>query len=203
MSSEVWEIASYVVTVLGPGGLIDGFIRDQLTPFVDTTRRPWADLQGVGLSRNSLSQLERANRITKSLFAGGSGPKASFSLTPIELDAGSRSMTLDIDGQVLRYAHGPSRPQAFVWPGPNGTNLIRLDFVPLDGSTPVAVSKEGAWSLFRLLQEAQFEKTDQPDKFFVTIAHAGHLVRFQLKAGSVENPFNLAVLSGFDCPGGL
>ena len=189
--------------LLAPGGLIDGFVKNQLAPFVDTAQRPWRDLQGAGLRPAALAQLDRAEQISASLFAGGAKPSASFTLTPLDLDAGSASVTLDLDGQQLHYAHGPAQPAAFLWPGPAGTNLVRLSFAPLDGSAPTSEVEQGAWGLFRLLQRSRLRQQGQPDLFEVTLSAAGHSARFGLRAGSVENPFNTSLLAGFACPEGL
>jgi type VI secretion system protein ImpL len=71
------------------------------------------------------------------------------------------------------------------------------------GGAPSTIAKEGAWSLFRLLHEAEFKRTGQPDLFEVGLAAGGHQARFRLKAGSVDNPFDLALLAGFACPEAL
>lgn len=191
-----------VQRLFAAGGLIDGFVRDRLTPVVDMTRRPWRDAQGVGLNSGALAQLERAKRIGSSLFGGGQ-LKATFSLTPLELDAGSASVTLDVDGQELRYDHGPAQPRSFVWPGPGGTGVVRLSFAPVGGGPPSTTAQEGSWSLFRLLQQGQLRGAGQPDLFEIRFVSGERSARFRLKAGSVDNPFDLALLAGFACPEGL
>jgi type VI secretion system protein ImpL len=192
--------ADDVARLFGPSGLIDGFVKGQLANFVDTTRQPWRDSQGIGLQPGSLAQLARARRITSALFASGTGLKASFSLTPISLSSTASAATLDLDGQELRYAHGPARTSAFAWPGPSGTNTVRLSFAPTGGEPPATVVKEGPWAFFRLLQEGRFQRTEQPDVFEVEVGASGHALRLRLRAASVENPFDLRVLSGFACP---
>jgi type VI secretion system protein ImpL len=192
-----------VVRLLGPGAMIDGFVKAQLAPYVDTARLPWRETQPVGLSSGALAQLARARKITASLFAGGGAPKASFNLTPLSLDPNAASVILDVDGQELRYAHGPARPTPLTWPGPGGTNTTRLSFAPVSGGAPTTVTKEGAWSLFRLLHEAEFQRTDRPDLFELTLRAGGFQARFRLLASSVDNPFDLGVLTGFGCPDAL
>jgi type VI secretion system protein ImpL len=189
--------------LFAPSGMLEGFIKSELANFVDTSRQPWRDTQGIGLSPGSLALLARAKKISSALFATGAGPKASFNLTPLSLDAQSASVMLDVDGQQIRYAHGPARPTALAWPGPGGSNTVRLTFAPVDGGTPVTVVKEGAWALFRLLHDASFSPTEQPDLFEITLSAGGHRASFRLRAASVENPFDLSVLSGFACPEGL
>jgi type VI secretion system protein ImpL len=189
--------------LFAPGGLIDGFLKGHLAAHVDTTRRPWQPLQGVALATPSLAALDRAKRIGSALFPAGPQPRVAFSLTPLDLDAAAASANLDLDGQELRYDHGPAQPKSFLWPGPGGTGIVRLSFAPLDGGPPVTVVKEGAWSLFRLIHEGEVRGLGQPDLFELALRAGRHRVRFRLKAGSVENPFDLGLLAGFACPEAL
>ena len=78
-----------------------------------------------------------------------------------------------------------------------------MSFAPLGGGPPAIVSEEGPWSLFRLLQRSQLTPGGQPDLFEVTLGAGGHSARFRLKAGSVDNPFDLSLLGGFACPASL
>ena len=43
----------------------------------------------------------------------------------------------------------------------------------------------------------------QPDRFVLTLRHAGHQATFKLQAFSVDNAFNPNLLVGFSCPEGL
>jgi type VI secretion system protein ImpL len=157
----------------------------------------------VALAPAGLAALERARRIGSALFPAGPQPRVGFSLTPLDLDPAAASVGLDLDGQDLRYDHGPAVPKAFLWPGPGGTGIVRLSFAPLDGGPPVSLVREGAWSLFRLLQDGQLRGLGPPDLFELGLGSGRHRVRFRLKAASVENPFDLGLLAGFACPEAL
>jgi type VI secretion system protein ImpL len=192
-----------VARLFGTSGLIESFIKGQLANFVDTTRRPWRDSQSIGLSSDALEQLARAHRITMALFAAGASPKATFSVVPLSLDNDAASVVLNVDGQELRYAHGPPQPMSFTWPGPGGTNTVRVSFVPFGGGPPVTDVSEGPWALFRQLHKRNFQPTNQPDVFEAEVGAGSHAIRLRLRAASVENPFDLRLLSGFTCPGAL
>jgi type VI secretion system protein ImpL len=192
-----------VVRLFGTSGLIESFIKGQLTNFVDTTRRPWRDSQNIGLSSDTLEQLSRAHRITMALFAAGASPKATFSVSPLSLDNDSASVALNVDGQEVRYAHGPPQWTTLTWPGLAGTNTVRVNFVPFGGGPPVTDVSEGPWALFRMLHKRNFQATGQPDVFETEVGAGTHNMRLRLRAASVENPFDLRLLSGFTCPGGL
>jgi type VI secretion system protein ImpL len=189
--------------LFGAGGLFDQFTERQLATYVDTAQRPWRWLRPIGSSNGALAPLELARRLRDGLFAGGAAPRAGFALKPLDLDPGAGRVALDLDGQVVSYAHGPVQPVHMDWPAPSGSRLVRLTFVPVDGGTPAVRSKEGPWGWFRLLQEAQLALQGRPDLYAVTFAAGTHAASFELQADSVDNPFDLGLFQRFRCPGGL
>jgi type VI secretion system protein ImpL len=192
--------------LFAPGGVIDNFFNTHLRHRVDMARRPWrwrdVDGQSLGISDGVLTQFERAARIRDGLFAAGAAPKANFEMKPSSLDQRVSQVRLDLDGQSVEYGHGPQVPTRLSWPGPGGQNLVRLSFAPI-GAGPVTVTKEGAWSWFRLLNEAQFRGTNLADRFTVTFSADGYQAGFELAAGSIANPFDLTLFENFRCPAGF
>jgi type VI secretion system protein ImpL len=192
--------------LFAPGGVIDNFFNTHLRHRVDTTQRPWrwrdVDGQSLGIPDSVLAQFERAARIRDGLFAAGAAPKANFEMKPSSLDQRVSQVRLDLDGQSVEYGHGPQVPMRLSWPGPAGQNLVRLSFAPIGGG-PVTVTKEGAWSWFRLLNEAQFRGTNLADRFTVTFSAGGYDAGFELAAGSIANPFDLSLFESFRCPAGF
>src|SRR5690606_7224178 len=167
--------------LFAPGGLIDNFFNTHLRHRVDTTQRPWRwrelDGQSLGISDSVLTQFERAARIRDGLFAAGPAPRANFELKPSGLDPRVSQVRLDLHGQTVQYDHGPQVPMRLSWPGPAVQNLVRLSFAPIGGS-PVTVTKERAWSWFRLLNEARFRGTNLADQFTVTFSVGGYEAGF-------------------------
>jgi type VI secretion system protein ImpL len=186
-----------------PGGLIDQFVTTNLLPYVETTRTPWRPKTGVGISSSALAAFQVAQQIRDGMFGGGAQPQMRFALKPTDLDTDARRAVLDLDGQTLSYGHGPAQPAWMEWPGPNGRNVVRLTFIPLSQQTPLVKTREGAWSWFRLLREAQTVPTAAPELFEVTVGADGHWLRFELRAGSVGQPINLDLLERFRCPANL
>ncbi|MGH6912280.1 MAG: type VI secretion IcmF C-terminal domain-containing protein, partial [Geminicoccales bacterium] len=192
--------------LFAPGGMIDNFFDTHLRHRVDMTQRPWrwrdVDGQSLGISESVLAQFELAARIRDGLFATGATPKANFEMKPSSLDQRVAQVRLDLDGQTLEYRHGPQIPTRLTWPGPGGQNLVRLTFAPIGGG-PVTVTKEGAWSWFRLLNDARFRGTNLADRFTVTFSADGYEAGFELAAGSIANPFDLTLFERFRCPTGF
>jgi type VI secretion system protein ImpL len=192
--------------LFAPGGAIDSFFNTHLRHRVDMSRRPWrwreVEGQSLGISDSVLVQFERATRIRDGLFAAGAAPKANFEMKPSSLDQRVSHVRLDLDGQSVEYGHGPQVPMRLSWPGPGGQNLVRLSFAPIGGG-PITVTKEGAWSWFRLLSEASFQGTNLSDRFTVIFTAGGYDAGFELTAGSIANPFDLTLFEGFRCPNGF
>jgi type VI secretion system protein ImpL len=195
--------------LFAPGGLMDDFVTRELAPHVDTSTRPWTfrragELAG-GDTSASLVQFQRAQMIRDVFFrAGGKTAGLRLEFKPVEMDASITQFLLDIDGQIVRYAHGPQVPTPVVWPGPRGSTQVRLQISPpsAGGGTSGLVT-EGPWALFRMLEQVRMEPTPQPEKFRVTFAVEGRRAVFEVLTSSVQNPFRLRELEQFQCPSRL
>jgi type VI secretion system protein ImpL len=186
--------------VFGSGGVFDKFFRERLAPLVDTSTDPWQWKQGaeaVGGSSSLLAQFQAVERIREIFFRpGGQMPELKFNLVPEFLDRSVRGVTVEIEGQRLDYFHGPTRSLSITWPGPSpGQSSVEFD--DLSGMRP-ARTYQGAWSLFRMLNDAKPQAQSEL-RYRVTLRAGGRSVRMRLEAGSVRNPFASNVLSEFQC----
>ncbi|WP_300042630.1 type VI secretion system membrane subunit TssM [uncultured Paracoccus sp.] len=189
--------------LFGPGGLIDAFVTDNLAAYVDSTVRPWQWRADFGLDAGLLAPFERARSMRDALFPGGSGPVMAFTLQATDLSANASRVTLNVDGQVLTYFNAATRPEPMTWPGRDGTNMITLSFAPVDGTSEIITSQSGSWAFLRLIRGGALSKTAQPDVFALRLSARGFSSSFDLRANSVENPFDLTMFSGFNCPVGF
>ena len=183
-----------------PAGLIDSFTNEQLAPYIDTSVPIWAWRSDLGLDAATLVPFQRARSIRDALFPGGAGPIMTFTLLPKNLSANASRVTLNLDGQQLIFFNSAPQATKMSWPGTNGTNQISLSFAPLDGSTEVMTTVNGPWAWLRMIRKGKLAATDLPELFHLTLDLGGFSVSFDLTAGSVENPFNLKMFSGFKCP---
>ncbi len=194
--------------MFGPGGLMDDFFQKRLADLVDTSRRPWrykpVAEQGA-ITTAALAQFERAAVIREIFFRGGGRtPSIRLDFKPVEMDASITQFILDVDGQVVRYGHGPIVPMTIQWPGPKGSNQVRIQLSPPSATGGASgMSMDGAWSLFRVLDQSQLEPGDAPEKFFVTFAVDGRKARFEVTTNSVQHPLRLREMREFSCPEGL
>lgn len=195
--------------IFASGGLVDGFFQNYLSQYVDTTRHIWqfrkvGDARMGGASQD-LQQFQRA-KIIRDVFFQGGGNKAGMELTfkPIDMDASITQFILDIDGQLVRYSHGPQIPVTVQWPGTRGSSQVRLQISLADsGSSLTGQVFEGPWALFRMFDKVQIARSNQPDKFIVNFNIENRKVQFEVSANSVLNPFRLEELEKFNCPAKL
>ena len=193
--------------LFSPGGLMDDFFQKRLAPLVDTSSRPWKykPVAGQGaVSAAALAQFERAAKIRDVFFRGGGRtPSMRLDFRAVEMDASITQFILDVDGQLVKYAHGPVLPMAVQWPGPKSSNQVRVQISPPSASGTSGQVADGPWALFRLLDRAQLEGAGVPEKFFVTFNVDNRKTRFEVTTNSVQHPLRLRELQEFACPDGL
>ncbi|TIT56824.1 MAG: hypothetical protein E5W60_24735, partial [Mesorhizobium sp.] len=109
-------------------------------------------------------------------------------------------VTLNLDGQNLVYFNNATRPQPMTWPGKDGTGVISLAFQPVDGSPEIMLNETGSWAWLRMLRAGRFTGTSLSDVYSLRLGTKGMYADFELKAASVENPYNLEMFKKFTCP---
>ena len=191
----------------GPKGTMDRFFEANLKSFVDTSGSEWRQVsvenQGMRLNQEIINQFRYAATIRDAFFdSADASPNIRFQLKPVSLDSNVASFRINLDGHAEEYAHGPPIPANFQWPGPQSNLGVVLTFTTFDGRT-VSQVQEGPWAWLKTLDKAMFEKTSLPDVFIVTFQVEGYKARYELRANSVHNPFNLVELLKFNCPESL
>ncbi|NNE52761.1 MAG: type VI secretion system membrane subunit TssM [Sulfitobacter sp.] len=190
--------------LFGPAGLIDSFVTENLLKFIDTRTRPWSwkkvnDVD-LGISPAVLTQLQYAAEIREAFFGGGTAPAVQFQIMPQALDPKAKSVSLEVHGKQVNFAHrgGAPTPIAVDWPGAVG--LARVMFDPQPRDIESVLQRDGPWAWFRLLDAAEVRRTNVSDRKRVIFNVGGRIAIFQLQSGSVINPFTLPALSKFSCP---
>jgi len=187
------------------GGLLDGFVNTQLRPYIDVSGSAWKGqpVEGVAapVSPADLAQFQRAAVIRDLFFgAGGNTPSLRFDLTPIFLDGGAKQVTLELGATSISYAHGPPRATQVTWPGSTGMSSVRLAFDPTPVGGAGALEASGPWALFRLFDQGNLQQAGSAERYQLTFRSGDRQAIFELRAGSVLNPFERSVLREFRCP---
>jgi type VI secretion system protein ImpL len=191
--------------LLAPGGQLDGFFNTQLRPYVDMSGPVWRGqaVDGVPppVSPADLAQFQRAAVIRDLFFGvGGATPSVRFDLTPLSLDEGAKQVTLDLGGTVISYAHGPPRTTQITWPGTNGMSNARLVFDPAPAGGTGVLQASGPWALFRLFDQGSLQRAGSAERYTLTFRIGERQASFEIRAGSVLNPFAPGILRDFRCP---
>jgi type VI secretion system protein ImpL len=190
--------------LFAPGGLLDGFFNTQLHPYVDVSGKVWKEQAVAGVappvSPADLAQFQRA-AVIRDLFFGVSGntPSLRFDLTPAFLDAGAKKVTLELGGTMIVYEHGQPNATQVTWPGSTGMSTVRVVFDP----PPAAgggLQASGPWALFRLFEQGGLRRAGSAERYQLTFRSGEREAVFELRAGSVLNPFAQGVLREFRCP---
>ena len=194
--------------LFSPGGLFDEFFQKNLANFVDTNTRPWSFRQvgeaRLGADGGTLGQFQRAAMIRDTFFrSGGKVPGLRLDFKPAEMDDTITQFTLDVDGQLVKYAHGPQIPSSVTWPGPRGSTQVRVQLQPALATGSSGLVTEGPWALFRMFDRLQIVPAGAPERFRVTFDVDGRKATFDVTASSVVNPFRMRELAEFSCPTAL
>ena len=191
--------------LFAPAGLLDGFFTAQLRQYVDISGRNWRPqaMDGVEppVSAGDVAQFQRAAVIRDLFFAtGGNTPTVRFDLTPVSLDPGAKKVSIDFDGVVVSYEGGPTRSTQITWPGPNRMTNVKLTFDPPPAGLTGTVATNGPWALFRLFGQGQLVQAGSAERYQLTFQQGERRAVFEVRAGSVLNPFAPGVLQEFRCP---
>ena len=190
--------------LFAPGGLIDGFVSQNLLVHIDTTQKPWvwkpvngADL---GISDGVLEQLQLAAEIRDAFFGTGAGP--SVEIRPEALSENAKEVLLEIHGKQISYRHNTTPQQVSVqWPGDIG--LSRITFSPPLQNMENSFFREGPWAWFRIFNTVPTPKAGAGDQNRVIFKVGTRTGIFKMRLGSAINPFTLPAITRFRCPQSL
>lgn len=189
--------------MFAPGtGLMDTFFRDNLANKIDTTQASWRFMPGIDGktlpgSEGLLRPFQQAQYIRDAFFANGATtPSFRVTVRTVQMDNNILNLTLDVDGQLLRYSHGPQAVQMVSWPGPGGTSQVRMQLGLTNGTTSTLVTN-GAWALNRFFDKARISPGSGSLSRQATFSVDGHQVTLEFTPNSIRNPFQSP---GFSCP---
>jgi len=186
-------------------GIYRTFIKENISPFLKTTRRSWKlkSLEGrsIGFSKRTLKQLRRGNKIGNAFFPkDAESINVKFQLKPNHLDAKVKRFTMLLDDEKISYRHGPTRSSSHSWPFSEDSEASNVNIRFETNGNKVGIKRKGTWAFFQILDEAKVKTTGSADKFKITFSVDGYIARYNLKANSTTNPFNLSDVHAFRCP---
>jgi len=188
-----------------PEGIYYDFLNKNIFPFIKVESKRFRiktlEGQSMGMSKATLTQLRRGTIISRAFFGkNGENIAVKFRLTPKTLDAKVKRFTLRLDEDRIRYRHGPTRASSHSWPFTDDPASSKILMRFEKSGSKSEESYKGTWSFFKLLEKSNVKATSSSDKYNVTFSSDGYFAKFELKANSVTNPFNLKVLQSFRAP---
>ncbi|AXW86795.1 type VI secretion protein IcmF [Lonsdalea britannica] len=185
-----------------PGGTLDSFYQANLKSILN-------EGQGSGdvnttLQTELVKQLERADRIRKTLFNAQGGLEVHFVLEPIELTANKRRSVLNLDGQLLEYSHGRRQKTPLVWPNNMRDGAeSKITLVPDNRErSPRSLSYIGPWAMFRLINTGELRQVND-NTFDVQFAVDQGTMSYRVYTDASHNPFAGGLFSQFQLPESL
>ncbi len=190
---------------LGHRGTLAQFYQTYLKPFINDTGEQWewktVDNQRIPFSNTLLPNLQHAAQIQRAFFPNGDNKLfVAFTLQPISLDPGIRSMTLNINGQQIIYQkNSPRVPRVMTWPGNNSVmHTSSINFVSPKNQLISNVSK-GDWGWFKLVANAT-QSINSRKELLLNLSADGHSAKYLLFTQGHMNPFLPMSISRFDLP---
>ncbi|AXK61806.1 type VI secretion system membrane subunit TssM [Burkholderia sp. IDO3] len=189
------------------GGVFDEFFRKALAHRVDTDVRPWRykpTVPGMASIREpDLEPFEQAAAIRQTFFRDPGAARMSWKLglKVVSMDPEITDLLIDIDGQSMRYAHGPVTTVPITWPGPRGGSMAGLTANPRVRPDTSTIVTEGPWALFRLIDRARVTSTSSSSRGVADFIFDGRHASLELTSGSYAGLQPLDLMRRFRCPG--
>ena len=190
--------------MFGVGGQLDDFYSKRLAAMVDTGATPWVYRPLTDGTKPpggaALADFQRASKIREAFFrGGGKAPGFKVDLRVIEMEAGLKELTLDMDGAPLKFTAGNTAAQSFSWPSARIASQIKL----LGAPGGAVQTFEGPWALFRLIGQFEVQPSAQPERFTVVLNVDGKKAKLEVISASALNPLRLREMQAFRCPESL
>jgi type VI secretion system protein ImpL len=119
----------------------------------------------------------------------------------VELDPSIVEFMINIDGQAMRYVHGPIQVFSVNWPGPRGGTVAEMAANPRVRPDTSAIVANGPWAIFRMLDRGKIIHTANPDRVLVEYDFDGRKILLEISTGGQQNPLSSRLLRNFRCPG--
>ncbi|MFM0068883.1 type VI secretion system membrane subunit TssM [Paraburkholderia aspalathi] len=190
------------------GGVLDTYFQKSLSSLVDTEVHPWRYRSpGPGMPPihgPSLIPFEQAAAIREIFFREPEARRMAWTASAkvTTLDPEITELAVDIDGQGIRYAHGPVVPFPVHWPGPQGGTMAQITAYPrIRPETSTAVAT-GPWALFHLIERARVSEAASANRIATDFTLDGRHAVLEWQTGAQQNPLAVARLfRAFHCPG--
>ncbi|PYE85287.1 type VI secretion system membrane subunit TssM [Phyllobacterium leguminum] len=188
----------------GPKGDFDSFFDQHLKTFINEhTGEPVViDGQSLAVSDEFLKQVNSVRRIRDIFFDTEGVPTLRYTVEPLSLSGKMSRAVLNIEGQLVPYSHGPTRPIGILWPNALSSkqDMSQVSVFGTGGVSGTAgLSFQGLWSSYRLFDKAQISDV-KPESVDLSFNVGGGKVKYRVRMSATENPFATRPLSTIKLP---
>jgi type VI protein secretion system component VasK len=183
--------------LLGPGGMVDRFVKGRAGQMLDMTDTPWRwkpEARFDGLTPDSAIFLQRATEIGAGLFPGGQ-PGATMTLSALA-ERGRAFVSLGGAGGPVEAA---TDSLVLAWPGSQPQAGIEVTFNT--GAGEARLTQPGYWGLLRLLAPLRLRDRDGGKRFLVDLRADQSRLFLEIVFDRPQNPLAMRkLMQGFACP---
>jgi type VI secretion system protein ImpL len=182
-----------------PQGLFANFVNTELGGYLDKTPPAWTPKENageIGLTAGTVRAMQAADTVTRTFFGTDpNSPRLSYQIEPVGL-SGAESVTLQVDGQTLRYDGKSAIPSTFDWPGAGGASLS----FATAGGAPAQRTWNGPWAVFRMMKVAAIKGGASPAIGEGSLTQGGARFDFRIRTFAGGNPFVVDPFVKIGCP---
>ncbi len=188
----------------GPGGDMDRFYTENLSPYVERTSdglvyRPDSPLAGR-LSDNALLQFQRAEKIRQAFFAGGgTSPEVEITVAHVDSHSTIQKAIMVINDMPIPTAKG-DLPRTVIWPGQGKSTVLQIS--PAMDRENTLQFNGSSWTFIEFLQAAT-SREQRGDTLRATWTIGGRSITYDITINAATNPFTMRELREFECPQSL
>lgn len=184
-----------------PGGTIDSFYETNLKPFIESDLSHITDENSSLIRPDVVEQLELAKRIKETFFnSDNDGIGVHFSIEPLSISSNKRRSVLNLDGQIVDYAHGLRKKTHVVWPNSMSNNVeSKLTLVSVAEKSPRSLVFKGPWAQIKLLTSGKISNIKAGSFDVRYDIHEGYAT-YRVYIDESDNPFSWDMLRKFNIP---
>lgn len=196
--------------VLGPGGAIDKFYNERLSPLVNDDVKPWRWRKNIGIPAERLAFFETTQELKDAFFPIGtvSNPELRLRVFSEAMSQGVKVAKLSIGGLEASFQQGKAAAAQLAWPGPspaNGAEVgIVVDDIDESGFSELQELRSGElgdWGLFHLIDKSEFKISGAGDTARIAFGGGGQRVMLEFRMENAINPLSMRrSMQAFRCP---
>ncbi|MBV52455.1 MAG: hypothetical protein CL816_00145 [Coxiellaceae bacterium] len=186
----------------GPGGTIDTFFNQYLSPFVNASGYYWTwkniDGHSLSQSQHALDMIIRASIIQQMFYTENhKSPSEEFALTLKKQSESVSTVKLAIGDKTLKFQPDSQDVQTIVSSNKD-KSAASIKITGTDGRD--SINTTGYWPWLRMTQKGELRTTSDANQFFLSFKTDHYTIEFGLVAKNKQNPYLPGVLSTFRCP---